>query len=112
MPVYGPVKAANILQAKQWGVEYARDGIRVVSVSPGAIDTPMVRATLDAQGGAAELANRHPIGRLGQPRDVARAVLWLASADASFVTATDLSVDGGLDAFGAFADPFRKLPDA
>jgi NAD(P)-dependent dehydrogenase (short-subunit alcohol dehydrogenase family) len=106
VPVYGPVKAANILQAMQWGVEYARDGIRVVSVSPGAIDTPMVRANLDVQGGATELANRHPIGRLGQPREVARAVLWLASADASFITATDLAVDGGLGAFGAFADPF------
>ena len=107
--IYGPVKAANILQAMQWGVEYARDGIRVVSVSPGAIDTPLVRATLAAQGGAAELANRHPIGRLGHPQEVARAVLWLASADASFITATDLSVDGGLDAFGAFADPFKPL---
>jgi meso-butanediol dehydrogenase/(S,S)-butanediol dehydrogenase/diacetyl reductase len=106
VPVYGPVKAANILQAMQWGVEYARAGIRVVSVSPGAIDTPMVRETLEAQGGAAQLANRHPIGRLGQPREVARVVLWLASDDASFVTATDLCVDGGLTAFGAFADPF------
>jgi NAD(P)-dependent dehydrogenase (short-subunit alcohol dehydrogenase family) len=90
----------------QWGVEYARDGIRVVSVSPGAIDTPLVRATLEAQGGAAKLANRHPIGRLGRPEEVAAAVLWLASPGASLVTATDLSVDGGLAAFGAFAEPF------
>ncbi len=104
--VYGPIKAANILQAMQWGVEYARDGIRVVSVSPGAIDTPMVRASLEAQGGEAALANRHPIGRIGKPQEVAHAVLWLASPDASFVTATDLEVDGGLGAFGAFADPF------
>jgi NAD(P)-dependent dehydrogenase (short-subunit alcohol dehydrogenase family) len=106
-PVYGPIKAANILQAMQWGVEYAREGIRVVSVSPGAIDTPLVRSTLEAQGGAAALANRHPVGRLGRPEEVARAVLWLASDDASFITATDLSVDGGLNAFGAFADPFQ-----
>ncbi len=112
-PVYGPIKAANILQAKQWGVEYARDGIRVVSVSPGAINTPLVRSTLEAQGGEAELANRHPVGRLGEPREVARAVMWLASTDASFITATDVSVDGGLDAFGAFADPFQPddLPE-
>jgi NAD(P)-dependent dehydrogenase (short-subunit alcohol dehydrogenase family) len=104
--VYGPIKSANVMQARQWGVEYAREGIRVVSVSPGAIDTPMVRANLDAQGGEAALANRHPLGRIGQPQEVAAAVLWLASPDASFITATDLEVDGGLGAFGAFADPF------
>jgi len=89
------------------GVEYARDGIRVVSVSPGAIDTPLVRATLEAQGGESELANRHPLGRIGQPNEVANAVLWLSSQDASFITGTDLAVDGGLGAFGAFADPYE-----
>lgn len=104
--VYGPIKAANLMQARQWAVEYARDGIRVVSVSPGAIDTPMVRASLDEQGGEAELANRHPIGRLGLPSEIAQAVLWLSSDAASFVTGTDLEVDGGLGAFGAFADPY------
>jgi len=106
VPVYGPIKAANILQAMQWGVEYARDGIRVVSVSPGAIDTPLVRATLEAQGGERELSNRHPIGRIGKPEEIASAVLWLSSQDASFITGTDLAVDGGLGAFGAFADPW------
>jgi NAD(P)-dependent dehydrogenase (short-subunit alcohol dehydrogenase family) len=104
--VYGPIKSANIMQARQWGIEYAREGIRVVSVSPGAIDTPLVRATLEAQGGAAALANRHPIGRIGKPREVASTVVWLASEDASFITATDLEVDGGLGAFGAFAEPY------
>ncbi len=106
VPAYGPIKAANIMQARQWGVEFARDGIRVVSVSPGAIDTPLVRSTLAEQGGFASLANRHPMGRLGTTSEIARAVVWLASEDASFVTATDLEVDGGLGAFGAFADPF------
>jgi NAD(P)-dependent dehydrogenase (short-subunit alcohol dehydrogenase family) len=106
VPVYGPIKAANILQAMQWGIEYARDGIRVLSVSPGAIDTPLVRASLAVQGGANALANRHPIGRLGRPEEIAHAVLWLSSSDASFITATDLSVDGGLAAFGAFAEPY------
>ena len=106
VPAYGPIKAANLLQTRQWGVEYARNGIRVVSVSPGAIRTPLVEATLREQGGEAQLANRHPVGRIGRPEEVASAVLWLASDDASFVTATDLEVDGGLGAFGAFADPF------
>ncbi|MEO1985003.1 MAG: SDR family oxidoreductase [Fuerstiella sp.] len=103
---YGPIKAANIMQARQWAVEYARDGIRVVSVSPGAIDTPLVRASLEQQGGGAALANRHPIGRIGRPEEVANAVLWLSGPDASFVTGTDLEVDGGLGALGAFADPY------
>lgn len=106
VPAYGPIKAANLLQTRQWGVEYARTGIRVVSISPGAIDTPLVRASLEAQGGEAELANRHPIGRIGRPEEVAAAALWLSSPAASFVTATDLEVDGGLGAFGAFADPY------
>jgi NAD(P)-dependent dehydrogenase (short-subunit alcohol dehydrogenase family) len=106
VPAYGPTKAANLMQTKQWGIEYARQGIRVVSVSPGAILTSMVAASLAAQGGAAALANRHPLGRIGRPEEVAAAVLWLASADASFVTATDLEVDGGLGAFGSFADPY------
>jgi NAD(P)-dependent dehydrogenase (short-subunit alcohol dehydrogenase family) len=109
VPVYGPLKAANIMQTMQWGVEYARLGVRVVSVSPGAIDTPLVRASLEDQGGAAALANRHPLGRIGLPDEVARAVLWLASPDASFVTATDLAVDGGLGAFGAFAEPYEPM---
>ncbi len=104
--VYGPIKSANVMQARQWGVEYARDGIRVLSVSPGAINTPMIRASLEEQGGGAALGNRHPIGRIGEPHEVASAVLWLTSDAASFVTATDLEVDGGLGSFGAFADPY------
>jgi NAD(P)-dependent dehydrogenase (short-subunit alcohol dehydrogenase family) len=107
VPIYGPLKAANILQAMQWAVEYARDGVRVVSISPGAIDTPLVRASLAEQGGADALANRHPLGRIGQPGEIAAAVLWLSSQDASFITGTDLQVDGGLGAFGAFADPYK-----
>ncbi len=108
VPVYGPIKAANVLQAMQWGIEYAREGIRVVSVSPGAVDTPLVRASLLAQGGESKLANRHPLGRIGKPEEIAHAVVWLASGAASFITATDLSVDGGLQAFGAFAEPYPE----
>ena len=94
------------MQAVQWALDYALAGIRVVSVSPGAIDTPMVRASLEQQGGEGALANRHPLGRLGKPAEIAAAVLWLSSPGASFVTATDLEVDGGLGGFGAFADPY------
>lgn len=106
VPAYGPSKAANLMQAKQWAVEFARFGIRCVSISPGAIDTPLVRASLEKQGGEAQLANRHPLGRLGKPQEIANAVVWISSTGASFVTATDLAVDGGLDGFAAFADPY------
>jgi NAD(P)-dependent dehydrogenase (short-subunit alcohol dehydrogenase family) len=109
VPAYGPAKAANVMQTKQWGVEYARHGIRVVSISPGAILTPMVEATLKEQGGADQLANRHPLGRIGQPDEIAAAVLWISSSGASFVTATDLQVDGGLGGLGSFADPYPML---
>ncbi|MDG2468232.1 MAG: SDR family oxidoreductase [Pirellulaceae bacterium] len=107
VPAYGPAKAANLLQAKQWAIEYARYGIRVVSISPGAIDTPLVRASLNLQGGEAELANRHPLGRLGTPLEIASAVLWISSVSASFVTAEDLAVDGGLGGYAAFAEPYE-----
>ena len=106
--VYGPIKSANIMQARQWGVEYGRHGIRVVSVSPGAIDTPLFRAGLESQGGARPVANRHPLGRIGKTAEIANAVLWLSSDDASFITGTDLEVDGGLGAFAAFADPYDE----
>lgn len=110
VPAYGPAKAANVMQARQWGVEFARKGIRVVSISPGAIATPLLQASLAAQGGEAALANRHPLGRLGTPDEIAQAVLWLSSPAASFITATDLEVDGGLGAFAAFAEPFSPDP--
>lgn len=110
VPGYGPTKAANRMQSIQWALEYARDGIRCVSISPGAIDTPMVRASLEQQGGEGSLANRHPLGRLGKPVEIAQAVLWACSVSASFVTATDIAVDGGLGGFGAFAEPY-PMPD-
>jgi hypothetical protein len=77
--------------------------------SPGAILTPLVQATLSEQGGAAALANRAPLGRLGHPDEIAAATLWMCSSAASFVTATDLLVDGGIDAFAAFADPYAPV---
>ncbi len=108
VPCYGPIKSGNLMQTMQWGVEYARQGIRVVSVSPGAILTPLVEASLKKQGGVDGLANRHPLGRIGAAEEVARAVLWLSSSHASFITGTDLQVDGGLGAFGAFAHPYTS----
>ncbi len=71
-------------------LEYGRQGIRVNAVCPGTIDTPLL-----APGNAERFAKLHPIGRIGQPDEVAQAVLWLCSGTASFVTGHAMAVDGG-----------------
>lgn len=74
------------------GATYAKDGIRVNAVCPGYIDTPLIA---EAQGEIRQgLIDLHPIGRLGRAEEVAKAVMFLASEDASFVTGTSLIVDG------------------
>ena len=80
-------------------LEYAPRGVRVNAICPGTFDTPMVRDMIDK--GELELdaaiANQ-PIGRLGQPEEIAAAVLWLCSPGASFVVGVALPVDGGYTA--------------
>jgi len=80
--------------------------IRCNSVHPGFIWTPLVRNlvpfmgedNLTEEGLKAMLIERHPIGRLGEPEEVAKAILFLASDDASFITGTELVIDGGYTA--------------
>jgi NAD(P)-dependent dehydrogenase (short-subunit alcohol dehydrogenase family) len=78
--------------------EYARAGIRVDAVCPAAIRTPMIERTLQAQSELSwqSLASGHPMGRIGEPEEVAEAVLWLCSDAASFVTGHLLVLDCGL----------------
>ncbi len=77
-------------------LEYAKAGIRVNAVCPGVIRTPMFERGVQKNPGLEErFAAVHPIGRIGQPEEIARAVVWLCSAAASFVTGTQLPVDGG-----------------
>jgi NAD(P)-dependent dehydrogenase (short-subunit alcohol dehydrogenase family) len=86
--VVGLTKAASL--------EYAQDGIRVNSVCPGYIDTPLLRPLFAAHESFEErIIARHPIGRLGQPEEIAAAVVWLSSPAASFVTGHNMAVDGG-----------------
>ncbi len=87
------------------GVRFSQ-GIQVYPFPPAPSIRRSSRATLAEQGGAEELARRHPLGRIGQPDEVAGAVLWLASSTASFITATDLAVDGGLTGIASFAEPY------
>ena len=84
---------------KSAALTYADKGIRVNAVCPGYIDTPMVvRAYANNPQARANAIARHPIGRLGTPSEIAEAILWLSSDDASFVTGHAMSVDGGFSA--------------
>ena len=86
---YAASKGGIVALTRQMALDYGGLGVRVNCVVPGAIDTPMLRA--DIQQGADWEANLHgwernqPIGRLGQPADIAKVIVWLASDDAAFV---------------------------
>lgn len=105
---YAASKGGQLSLTRQLALEYAEDGIRVLAVNPGTIDTPLVDEALDATGSntpeaRAAMAAVHPIGRIGQPEDIAKVVLFLASDDASFMTGEYVNVDGGVMAKGAWA---------
>jgi 2-keto-3-deoxy-L-fuconate dehydrogenase len=92
-------KGAIASFTKTIAVDHARQGIRVNALMPGVIDTPMPARSLlrqpDPEAAKAFWSKRHPMGRIGQPEEVARAALFLACEDSSFVTGTLLFVDGG-----------------
>jgi NAD(P)-dependent dehydrogenase (short-subunit alcohol dehydrogenase family) len=95
---YGPAKFIATGLTKHLAVEWADRGIRVNAVAPGTIRTDAVKRIPDEPGGAEYLAaieEMHPMGRLGEPAEVARAIVFLASDDASFITGVVLPVDGG-----------------
>lgn len=92
-------KGAIASFTKTMAVDHALQGIRVNALMPGVIDTPMPARSLkryaDPDAMRAYWKERHPMGRIGQPEEVARAALFLASDDSSFITGTLLFVDGG-----------------
>lgn len=93
---YGASKHGVAGLTKTAAIEYARQGIRVNAVCPGTIDTPMARRiAVDNAEAEKSLIERHPIGRVGQPEEIAETVVWLCSDAASFVTGHMMSVDGG-----------------
>src|SRR5436190_20429734 len=99
---YGASKAGIVGLTRVLGVEWAGRGVRVNALLPGPVLTPMVeRAIEEGMVVLKEVVDHTPAGRLATPEDVARAVVLLCSADAGFVTAQTLVVDGGYTAYGA-----------
>jgi NAD(P)-dependent dehydrogenase (short-subunit alcohol dehydrogenase family) len=107
LPAYHATKAANRVMAKIDALLYAKDNIRVNSVHPGFIWTPLVENFLKEQcvksGISCEelkkqLDSKHPIGHIGEPDDIAYGVLYLVSDEAKFVTGSELIIDGGYTA--------------
>lgn len=93
---YAASKGAVANLTRALAVEFAQDNIRVNAVCPGYVITPLIDQ-LDEEA-REYLVTQHPIGRLGKPEEIAKAVLFLASDDASFVTGANLLVDGGYTA--------------
>jgi len=95
---YGPAKFVATGIAKHLAVEWAEKGIRVNAVAPGTIRTERVKELPNEPGGTEyirAIEKMHPMGRLGEPEEVAKAIAFLASDDASFITGAILPVDGG-----------------
>ena len=96
---YAASKGAVRLLTKSSAIQYAGEGIRCNSVHPGVIETPMTTPImLNTQESRDLNASRHPLGRVGQPEDIAYGVLFLASDESSFMTGSELVIDCGLTA--------------
>jgi NAD(P)-dependent dehydrogenase (short-subunit alcohol dehydrogenase family) len=91
---YVTSKGGVALMTRAMAIDHAKDHVRVNAVAPGPTDTPMLRDALSLEQLAA-FAATFPMGRLGRPEELANAILFLASDDASFVTGAILAVDGG-----------------
>jgi len=98
MAAYAASKGGLVALTRAAAVELAPDGIRVNALLPGAVDTPMLHASAARFGedGIDHVGSRTPIGRVAQPDEVARSIVFLAGADAAYVTGATLTVDGGV----------------
>ena len=93
--VYNATKAAVRSFARTWTMDLKDRRIRVNAVSPGYIDTPPWHAIEAAEERMKTISNSVPLGRFGTPDEIAKAVVFLASDDSSYITGTELFVDGG-----------------
>ena len=92
---YSATKAALIILTKCWALEYAKYKIRVNCICPGVVDTDMTKPFLKTQQDKDFMNNEHPIGRIGKPEEIAKAIMYFVSDDASWTTGAILAVDGG-----------------
>ena len=112
VPAYAATKGGILSLTRQMALDFAEDGIRVLAICPGAIDTVLVRTVLASMGeedidqAVENFGKIHPIGRIGTGQDIADTVLFLASDRASFMTGSYVCVDGGLMAGGMWAAAF------
>ena len=95
---YTATKGAVRLLTKSTAIQYAREGIRCNSVHPGPIETDMIQDSLDDPAAMELRMQRLPMGRIGKPEEVAYGVIYLASDESSFVTGSELVIDGGTTA--------------
>lgn len=93
---YSVTKAALVHLTKTLAVEYAKYGVRVNCVCPGIVETDMTEPYLRTEADRAMAVAEHPLGRIGLPQDVAKAILYFATEDSSWVTGAILPVDGGM----------------
>ena len=101
---YAASKGGSRMLTRSLAQEVAVDGIRVNAIAPGAIRTPINKEAWDSEGALEKLLRLIPYGRIGEPEDVARAAVWLASDQADYVTGTTLFVDGGMTLYPEFRD--------
>ncbi len=101
---YAASKGGIQMMMQTLAQEVAPDGIRVNAVAPGAIRTPINREAWETPEALQKLLKLIPYGRIGEPDDVARAVAWLASKEADYVTGSTIFVDGGMKLYPGFED--------
>lgn len=100
---YTASKAGIAMMAKSLAQEAAPHGVRVLCIAPGAIRTPINKSVWDNPQAYQDLLTKIPLGRIGEPEDIARMAVVLASDIASYVTATTVFVDGGMTDYPSFA---------
>jgi NAD(P)-dependent dehydrogenase (short-subunit alcohol dehydrogenase family) len=95
---YSAAKGAITIFTKSAAIQYAKEGIRINSVHPGWADTPLTDERFSDPDVRRKLIDRTPMGRLGTAEDIANGVLYLASDESSWVTGSELVIDGGMTA--------------